>query len=133
MLFFQYPADAFKIRRGFFKSGWLDFDGVNFHGRIMLDMNVSGGLTDNLFAGPGFFGHKDQDILFHQGRTAESESFFPAFGCNKFVFFLLPGANVRPAGMNIIFFKMPFFDANNALAANFFLSAQRFNVGTQQP
>ena len=70
---------------------------IQFYGRIVIDENVAGGLADNLLSGPGLFGHKNQDIIFNRGDTAESKTLFPAFGIDKLFFFLLPVADMGHA------------------------------------
>ena len=67
IFFFQVPADPLKITRGLLKSRWIHLHIVDLHGRVMIDMDVSGGLAHHLLACPGLLRHKDQYIPFQLG------------------------------------------------------------------
>ena len=128
---FQGAADALEIAQGFMERGGIHFHVVNPYRRIPKDADVPGGLADHLFAGTGLFRHEHQQIAFDLGHASQAQSLFLLGRGDEFILFLLPSGGVRHAGLDAVFFVEPFFDAHQALAADFFLAAGRFDVDAQ--
>jgi hypothetical protein len=100
----------------------------------MFNQNITGRLADNLFAGAGFLGHKNEEITFYPGDATQAVTRLLVGGIDEFLLFLLlPGADMRPFGIDAVFFEKSFFDTNLAFATDSFFTAQSFDVRTQQP
>ena len=128
MLSFKTSADPFKIARGVLKGRRVHFHVVDLYGRVMVYGNIPGGLAHHLFSGSGFLGNKDKDVILDLGHAAKPEPLVPFFRVDELFFLHQPWGHMGRAGSDIVFFKMPFFNANNALPADLFFAAKRFDV-----
>ncbi len=98
----------------------------------MLDMDVASRFAHHLLAGARFFRHEDQKIALNFSDTGQSMTGLFFFGDDKFFFFFLPGADVGHFGLDAVFLKTTFFDADFALAANFLFTTEGLDIHPQQ-
>ena len=100
----------------------------------MFNLDVTGSLADDLFAGAGFLRYKNEKIPFYPGDATQPVTGLFVGGIDELFFlFLLPGAYMRPFGIDTVFLEKSFFDTDLAFATDSFFTAQSLDVRTQQP
>ena len=107
-------------------------DTVLLHGRVEGYVQMPGRLADHLFAGPGRFRHKDEQVAFHRGHASHAKAGFLFVRRDVFFFSRLPGSGMLLLGLYAQFLKHPLFDADLAFAAHLVCPAGRFDVHTEQ-
>jgi hypothetical protein len=104
---------------------------ILFYRGIPVDVDVPGRLADNLLAGTGFFGDKNQQISADFCHAGQAKTLILLRRGKELVFLFLPFARMRPTRMDAEFFVEPFFNSDFALSTDFLFSTEGLNVHSQ--
>jgi hypothetical protein len=111
-------------------SGELDV--VFFHGRIELDRELLGRFPDDLLARAGTLGHEDLQVAPDLALASQSDpGSVQGFDVLHLIRRRHGRGDVGHARIDIVLLEISFFDANFALAADFFVSAERFDINAK--